>query len=99
MCPFRLLAYAGFDARDAVKFWETRGDESDCASARNPELDDKEGIQAGLARSIMGRTHPVIESRIESLKQELVRWEEAKFMTLAHVNDEEELRSSIIESS
>lgn len=76
---FRLLAHAGFDARDAVKFWENRDEESDCSSSRTSSLD---GID-GLSRSIMGSTHPVNEVRIESLKQELQRWEEAKLMALA----------------
>lgn len=56
-----------------------------------------EGIN-GLARSIMGRTHPVIEVRIESLKQELLRWDEAKLVALAHVNDKKASQSPIIDS-
>ncbi|KAF9450897.1 hypothetical protein P691DRAFT_809246 [Macrolepiota fuliginosa MF-IS2] len=80
----RLLAHAGFDARDAVKFWENRDEESDCSSSRTPRLDGMDG----LSRSIMGSTHPVNEVRIEKLKQELHRWEEARFMALANGKDE-----------
>ena len=69
---FRLLAYAGFDARDAVKFWESRsGAEVDCARHETEYYDG--GTQ--LARRIMGETHPVSELRVNSLKKELERWE------------------------
>ncbi|KAJ3567406.1 hypothetical protein NP233_g6385 [Leucocoprinus birnbaumii] len=77
----RLLAYAGFDARDAVKFWESRDQEADCSSSRN-----------------WAKTHPVNEIRIEKLKEELERWQEAKLVALASVQ-EEEPQSPAIESN
>lgn len=92
----RLLAYAGFDARDAVKFWENRDQEADCSSSRSVKDGQIEGI-ANLARGITGSTHPVNEVRIEKLKQELERWQEAKLAALATVK-EEEPQSPAIES-
>lgn len=93
----RLLAHAGFDARDAVSFWENRDEESDCSASRSSRMEQLEGIN-GLARSIMGSTHPVNEVRIESLKRELQRWEEAKLAALASVREEEPSSSPEITS-
>ncbi|KXN84748.1 hypothetical protein AN958_12175 [Leucoagaricus sp. SymC.cos] len=92
----RLLAYTGFDVRDAVKFWENRDQEADCSSSRSAKGEQVEGI-SGLTRGIMGATHPVNEVRIEKLKQELQRWHEAKLATLAHER-EVGSRSQAIES-
>ncbi|KAF9476709.1 hypothetical protein BDN70DRAFT_862910 [Pholiota conissans] len=71
----RLLAHAGFDARDAIRFWEDRagGGELDCAKHSQP--DPPESTAGGLARKIMGETHPIHELRVNSLKKELERWE------------------------
>lgn len=63
-----MLAHAGFDARDAVKFWESRSDE--CARHETEHHDKMQ-----VARRIMGDTHPVSELRVNSLKKELERWE------------------------
>ncbi|KAF8442289.1 peptidase family M48-domain-containing protein [Boletus edulis BED1] len=69
----RLLAHAGFDARKAVEFWESRQDtpqSANCSCAKPSEPDTRHA-----ARPIMGASHPVNEVRIERLKSELVRWE------------------------
>ncbi|KAG5643013.1 hypothetical protein DXG03_001751 [Asterophora parasitica] len=66
----RLLAHAGFDARDAVKFWEVRS-MTECS--RTDSIEPR--LKFNVARQIMGSTHPVNELRIEGLKEELARWE------------------------
>ncbi|KAG6899953.1 hypothetical protein C0993_004854, partial [Termitomyces sp. T159_Od127] len=63
----RLLAHAGFDARDAVRFWENRS--SDTKSVRESSLDER------FVRALGGQTHPVNELRVDALRQELARWE------------------------
>ncbi|KAF8149908.1 hypothetical protein B0H34DRAFT_667077 [Crassisporium funariophilum] len=69
----RLLAHAGFDARDAVEFWETRsGAQGDCAMHGQPLTSHG---QVKIARRIMGDSHPVSELRVICLKEELSRWE------------------------
>ncbi|KAJ7593138.1 hypothetical protein C8J56DRAFT_491990 [Mycena floridula] len=69
----RLLAHAGFDARNAVTFWENRSCQpTECAHA---EEIDSTTSRDNLSRSIMGSKHPVNETRVECLKRELVRWE------------------------
>ncbi|KAG6335179.1 hypothetical protein ID866_3905 [Astraeus odoratus] len=78
----RLLAHAGFDARKAVAFWESRQNSektADCSSAPHSEHHDAHGT---LARRIMGTSHPVNEVRVEKLKSELVRWELEKRVAL-----------------
>ena len=75
-----MLAHAGFDARDAVKFWESRsGAEAECARHGT----DQEHPGGVVARRIMGETHPVSELRINSLKKELERWEDVRRKFLA----------------
>ncbi|KIK10369.1 hypothetical protein K443DRAFT_670990 [Laccaria amethystina LaAM-08-1] len=71
----RLLAHAGFDARDAVKFWTSRSSQEiqECASANR--VDTSVSRSMTLGRRIMGAGHPVNEGRVESLKGELARWE------------------------
>ncbi|KAI6165781.1 hypothetical protein EDD17DRAFT_1884443 [Pisolithus thermaeus] len=78
----RLLAHAGFDARQAVAFWEGRQHSMgavDCSSVARSDSPD-----AGwtLAHRIMGASHPVIGVRVERLKDELVRWELEKRVAL-----------------
>jgi hypothetical protein len=72
----RLLAHAGFDARDAVKFWESRSGAEAAECARHGT--DQEHPDGHVARRIMGETHPVSELRINSLKKELERWEDVR---------------------
>ncbi|KAJ7158749.1 hypothetical protein C8R46DRAFT_1224679 [Mycena filopes] len=56
----RLLAHAGYDARKAITFWETR---SNNATVRV------------LLRLQIQLVHPVHDVRVHSLKEELLRWE------------------------
>ena len=73
LAPSRLLAHAGFDARDAVKFWEQRsGPIAECRRSGQPEAPNQ---PSKIARQIMGASHPVSELRVNSLKDELTRWE------------------------
>ncbi|XP_006459526.1 hypothetical protein AGABI2DRAFT_201869 [Agaricus bisporus var. bisporus H97] len=76
----RLLAYAGFDAREAINFWESLKGEPNCSGLRKGKSDDPLYKFATLAHSITGETHPEIEVRIDNLKKELRRWEEAKLV-------------------
>jgi hypothetical protein len=77
------LAHAGFDAREAVKFWETRaGTLSECAS---PDSIDVSNRHAELVRQIMGKSHPVHELRVKSLRDELARWETARQSVMAYL--------------
>ncbi|KAJ7756456.1 hypothetical protein DFH07DRAFT_820639 [Mycena maculata] len=65
----RLLAHAGYDARKAVTFWETRSNR-ECSTA-----DRKELPSSSFVHKITGSKHPVNEVRVNSLKEELLRWE------------------------
>ncbi|KAF8071898.1 hypothetical protein FPV67DRAFT_904367 [Lyophyllum atratum] len=80
----RLLAHAGFDARDAVKFWEVRSENMECSRT------DMEPPRSNphLARQIMGpgTSHPVNEMRIEGLKRELARWEAERRSTFSRLH-------------
>ena len=68
----RILAYAGFDARDAIKFWENRQDHgAEC------NIVEKERREFNV-QHIAGTGHPENAKRIEVLRQELERWEEAR---------------------
>lgn len=92
----RLLAHAGFDARDAVKFWENRSaSKAECARAERPErapfterphTEQPASDEANsLVRRIMGSGHPVEEVRVERLKEELLRWETERQAALARL--------------
>lgn len=71
----RLLAHAGFDARKAVAFWESREDAPKSAHCSSAKRSDGHSDSWNPAHQIMGTSHPVHEVRIEKLKSELVRWE------------------------
>jgi hypothetical protein len=71
----RILAHAGFDARQAVAFWEHKQSApqaAECSLTGRRETSNSSWV---LARQITGSSHPVNEVRIEKLKSELVRWE------------------------
>ncbi|KAF8638291.1 hypothetical protein AX17_002311 [Amanita inopinata Kibby_2008] len=70
----RLLAHAGFDAREAVRFWEERSSQpAECAT---PGSHSRESDRSNtLAHGIMGSSHPINEVRVDKLKKELERWE------------------------
>jgi hypothetical protein len=79
------LAHAGFDAREAVKFWETRaGTLSECAGSAD-SVDASVKRTADIARRIMGSTHPVHELRVKSLRDELARWEKERQSVMARL--------------
>jgi len=79
----RILAHAGFDAREAVKFWETRsGVVSECATSDGVDVSLK---RKDLARRIMGSTHPVHELRVTRLRGELARWETERQSMIARL--------------
>ncbi|KAJ6531815.1 hypothetical protein B0H19DRAFT_1188706 [Mycena capillaripes] len=67
----RLLAHAGYDARKAVTFWENRSNSpGECSSAERKEIPS-----SYFVHNITGSKHPVSEVRVNSLKEELLRWE------------------------
>jgi Zn-dependent protease with chaperone function len=72
----RLLAYAGFDARDAPKFWEDRGIPSKMSkdSSTSDNTVPPRGNNDSLVRRIMSASHPINELRVSELKKELDRW-------------------------
>ncbi|TFK75228.1 hypothetical protein BDN72DRAFT_787894 [Pluteus cervinus] len=79
----RLLAHAGFDARDALKFWETRGTAAECSNIE-PTL-ALESERSTLVMRITGNSHPVNTVRVEKLKEELERWETERRVALSHM--------------
>ncbi|KAH7884765.1 hypothetical protein F5I97DRAFT_1812353 [Phlebopus sp. FC_14] len=78
----RLLAHAGFDAREAVTFWENRQNTDKSAECSSKAHSDAPATPWTLARRIMGSTHPMNDVRVEKLKSELVRWELEKRVAL-----------------
>ncbi|KAG1770937.1 peptidase family M48-domain-containing protein [Suillus occidentalis] len=91
----RILAHAGFDARQAVAFWEHKQNapqSAECSLTGRPETNNSSWA---LARQIMGSSHPVNEVRIEKLKSELVRWELEKRVAMKRRIMGEPERSSI----
>ncbi|KAJ3855053.1 hypothetical protein EV368DRAFT_80053 [Lentinula lateritia] len=98
----RLLAHAGFDARDAISFWEHRAlSATECAHAEaiDPASSSDEPISKSerLIRRIAGTGgHPVNEARVDKLKSELVRWETERRAALARARlSPEERRSNV----
>ncbi|KAI1797232.1 peptidase family M48-domain-containing protein [Ganoderma leucocontextum] len=78
----RLLAHAGFDPREAVRFWESRSHNAqtaECSPTRaEAAVVEEPSTAARMARRIMGETHPVHELRVDKLKSELERWEQMR---------------------
>ncbi|KAG6809797.1 hypothetical protein H0H92_014700 [Tricholoma furcatifolium] len=75
----RLLAHAGFDARDPVKFWEVRSSEE----YKTCSMDTEARQSFPAVRRIMGSGHPVNELRIDALQHELSRWEKGRLAAVA----------------
>ena len=75
----RLLAHAGFDPRDAVRFWEGRHETertAECTPGRAVDVvRDREWERTSLPMRWMGSSHPMNVVRVERLKDELRRWE------------------------
>lgn len=69
----RILAHAGYDARKAVRFWETRGDAeaSECSPPRTGTTLDA----SVLAKRMSSTTHPGDGERVARLQAELDNWE------------------------
>ncbi|KAI0671623.1 peptidase family M48-domain-containing protein [Trametes maxima] len=68
----RILAHAGFDPREAARFWEDRQDTPQTAEC-SPRRAAEEG--EAVKHNWIGETHPVHQVRVEKLRAELVRWE------------------------
>ena len=79
----RLLAYAGFDPRRAVHFWESREDQCVPGSAQTVQ-EERERRQAAHERHaasamrLFGESHPINEVRGQRLRAELARWKEER---------------------
>jgi Peptidase family M48 len=80
----RLLAYAGFDPREAIKFWEGRIDRSkldqdsprDAVGCAIQGKTDEQDWTTTMTAWAMGReSHPLKKERVQRLKEEIDRWE------------------------
>jgi predicted Zn-dependent protease len=80
----RLLAYAGFDPREAIRFWESRIDKTKNDSddpravvgcAIQSETDEHDWSTNMASWAMGGEVHPLNEERVQRLKEELERWE------------------------
>lgn len=73
------MAHAGFDAREAVKFWEDRASTlSERVKSEKIEDSGPRHVSETLVRRITGSSHPINEIRVERLKDELKLWEDAR---------------------
>lgn len=72
----RILAHAGFDARNAITFWERRSEE-DVECARVGKCQDEDDAQH-LERKISSAAHPIGQQRVRHLRDELYRWEQER---------------------
>ena len=79
----RLLAYAGFDPRAAIQFWELRAKAETCATKNkdNKVLEDKPHWFSSIARK---GDHPIGEIRVDKLKEELLKWERTQEIATTH---------------
>jgi len=79
----RLLAYAGFDPRAAIQFWESRAKAETCASKNKDRkvLEDKPHWFSGMAKK---DDHPIGEIRVDKLRRELSRWEKTQENARVH---------------
>ncbi|VDC04779.1 unnamed protein product [Peniophora sp. CBMAI 1063] len=79
----RLLAYAGFDPRRAVHFWESRDDQCVPGAGQSVQ-EERERRQLAQQRhasspmALFGESHPINEVRGQKLRQELARWREER---------------------
>jgi len=79
----RLLAYAGFDPRAAVQFWESRAKAETCASKNKDSkiVENKPHWFSGMAKK---GDHPIGENRVDKLKKELSMWEKTQAKARVH---------------
>lgn len=81
--PSRLLAYAGFDPRRAVTFWENRHDTVETAECTRAKAEKKEEYDSkSLIRKLVGPSHPLNVVRVDKLKEELARWETERYKAI-----------------
>ena len=73
----RLLAYAGFDPRAAIQFWESRAKAETCAS-KNSDSKDPENKPHWFSGMAKKNDHPIGDIRVGKLKKELLRWEKCQ---------------------
>lgn len=90
----RLLAHAGFDARQAVHFWETRQEDTKNRECSASSANLPANSSPNIARRIMGSTHPMNETRVIKLKRELVRWELERRVTISRRASTDETTSN-----
>lgn len=94
----RLLAHAGFDPRHAVQFWEGRAatpQTAECTPGHAEEVrceEESDTVLMVLPRRWVSSSHPLNTVRVQTLRQELVRWEEARL--LARERREKERRAA-----
>ncbi|KAI0264419.1 hypothetical protein BC834DRAFT_826391 [Gloeopeniophorella convolvens] len=84
----RLLAHAGFDPRQAVRFWEGRADTlqgSECVASASADREFHNDQGRSFPLRIMGQAHPVNEVRVEKLREELSRWRVERERVLAEL--------------
>lgn len=79
----RLLAHAGFDPRRAVQFWEGRAETPQTAEctpghAEEVQREESDTVLMVLPRRWISSSHPVNIVRVQKLRQELERWEDAR---------------------
>lgn len=77
----RLLALAGWDARAAVDFWDSRGN-TPLSQEMRPQATEKQlpGVWSGARwvlqdAGVRNSSHPMDKLRVKRLKMELERWE------------------------
>ncbi|KAH9917033.1 peptidase family M48-domain-containing protein [Fomitopsis serialis] len=79
----RLLAHAGFDPRHAIHFWEGRNETpktAECTPGLAEEMQRAEETSLlYLPRRWIGSSHPINLVRVQRLRDELDRWEKARF--------------------
>ena len=74
MLCIRILAHAGFDSHNAIRFWERRSDEEvECARVGKCQDEDLH-----LERKISSAAHPIGQQRVKYLRDELDRWEQER---------------------
>ena len=87
----RLLAHAGYDARDAIKFWENRRD-LELTECSTKKAEEKLAARDSLAHKIMSSTHPMHEVRVKKLREELQRWEDKRRWVIQKLEAKKKLK-------
>jgi len=74
----RLLAHAGFDPRQAIRFWESRQETPQTADCSPAHAGDFFAHDESPPHRWMGDSHPMHKVRVQKLKEELDRWEDER---------------------